>query len=222
MPITPTIHHNFATNAKLVQFLLRGFITFVINILIRHWTMKKKLFSNKKMTVDLERKPSMSTAPSTWSRCGSTLTSKLNEHVYFPFEINAKKKKSLCQKIQSAFIDIPRVIEVPREPEFVVVLVEDSDQDLGTIGVESTLVRNTNLWKCKSDWCCEEGGTDERRINGNELEWLWFWYLQSYFVSWIQQYQEVAIQMWYEECLNYVCYLDVHLINSVELASRKD
>jgi hypothetical protein len=40
LPLFFHAHHTqsikIATNAKLVQFLLRGFITFVINILIRH------------------------------------------------------------------------------------------------------------------------------------------------------------------------------------------
>jgi hypothetical protein len=91
--------------------------------------------------VDLTRRPSFSTAPSTsWSQSGSTLTSR----IYFIFESSTKKKKSIRKMIRSAFNDVPRTIKILRKPEFVVVLVEDSEHDGKNEGVESTLVRNTS------------------------------------------------------------------------------
>lgn len=58
--------------------------------------------------------------------------------------MRTKKKKSLRHKIQSAFTDIPRIVEVHNEPEFIVVLDE---QDVDNAGVESTLVRNANRFE---------------------------------------------------------------------------
>lgn len=108
-----------------------------------HAMMKtKKSPTPLEFAADLDRKPSLSTAPSIWSRSGSTLTSKLNSRITFSFENRAKeKKKGLRQKIQSAFSDIPRIVEVPKEPEFVVVLDE---KDVVNEGVESIVIRNTN------------------------------------------------------------------------------
>jgi hypothetical protein len=110
--------------------------------------MKKarKPAPSPKEAVDIERKQSISTAPSTWSRTGSTLTSKLNKHISFPFEARSKKKKNICTQIRSVFTDIPRIVEVPKEPEFVVVLVED-EQDVENEEVEATLIRNTNRFE---------------------------------------------------------------------------
>lgn len=95
---------------------------------------------------EIERKQSISTAPSTWSRSGSTLTSRLNKHISFPFETRSKKKKNICTQIRSVFTDIPRIVEVQKEPEFVVVLVED-EQDVENEEVEAKLIRNTNRFE---------------------------------------------------------------------------
>ena len=67
--------------------------------------------------------------------------SKLHAYVSFPFALK-RKKKTVCSTIRSVFNDIPRLIEVLKGPEFVVVLVEDHEAHVGEEGVDSTLVRN--------------------------------------------------------------------------------
>ena len=89
-----------------------------------------------------DRRPSLTPTPSTWSKSGSTLTSKMNVCIAFPFDGRAKKKKkSVHRLIQSAFTDIPRIVEVPLPPEFLIVLDEN---DVVNEGVESIIVRNNN------------------------------------------------------------------------------
>lgn len=66
------------------------------------------------------------------SHDGSTLTSMMNRRIQFPFESSVSKKNSAYKKIRSVFNGIPRTVRVHHPPEFLVVLVEDSEREAET------------------------------------------------------------------------------------------
>ena len=92
------------------------------------------------------------------SHDGSTLTSMMNRRIQFPFESSVSKKNSAYKKIRSVFNGIPRTVRVHHPPEFLVVLVEDSEREADDEGVESELVRNPITLETPNDLELEVSG----------------------------------------------------------------